>query len=42
MLRCTVTKAGIVEYQEIPTEIERGQPLPTLIAPTAALQNAPN
>ncbi|MCJ7752517.1 MAG: CapA family protein, partial [Armatimonadetes bacterium] len=42
MLRCTITKAGIVEYQEIPMEIERGQPFPTPIAPTAALQNAPN
>jgi len=42
MLRCTVTKAGIVEYQEIPVKIERGQPLLPPIAPAAALRNAPN
>ena len=42
MLRCTMTKAGIVECQEIPARIERGQPLLTPTAPTPALPNAPN
>ena len=42
VLRCTITKSGVVGYQEIPVEIERGQPLLPPIAPTAALRNAPN